>query len=413
MHYVELYETQGKFMYKKIIKAFFTAGIFLTAILLSYGYFLTNILSDTAIPDKLLHGNAFYIIQDNPFFDYARIKDAVHAARNPSVIAIGSSRVLPFRESFFTKSFANLGYGIGSISDMEKTYQILKERKKEGKEELDIILFGIDFWWFSNGYDDAILGDPPRWYTPLKYLPVFSTIRECLLPYKKIWLKPGYLKSLVIPYFQDVFMVQDGSYPLNIARIGPDGSGYYTDIVVGRRKSDIRFGETLQAIWEGHFHFSRVKKINLAYVDKFMENVKKLRSLHKNIIFFFPPLANPVYTELRSREAEYQHVFSLKQIFEERGIVVHDYSSLSSFGSNDCEMVDGFHGGDVSYARILLHLAAASPQVKGVINEPYLREVTEEFSGNAMIPDKRVTLDPEVDFLELQCAKGRRRSASH
>ncbi len=76
-------------------------------------------------------------------------------------------------------------------------------------------------------------------------------------------------------------------------------------------------------------------------------------------------------------------------------------------------MVDGFHGGDVSYARILLHLAAASPQVKGVINEPYLREVTEEFSGNAMIPDKRVTLDPEVDFLELQCAKGRRRSASH
>ena len=146
MHYVELYETQGKFMYKKIIKAFFTAGIFLTAILLSYGYFLTNILSDTAIPDKLLHGNAFYIIQDNPFFDYARIKDAVHSARNPSVIAIGSSRVLPFRESFFTKSFANLGYGIGSISDMEKTYQILKERKKEGKEELDIILFGIDFW---------------------------------------------------------------------------------------------------------------------------------------------------------------------------------------------------------------------------------------------------------------------------
>jgi hypothetical protein len=66
--------------------------------------------------------------------------------RDSKIVALGSSRVLQFQEYMFNDSFYNLGGVMNSISDGNMIADYIIKLKPE------IILLGIDIWWFNENY---------------------------------------------------------------------------------------------------------------------------------------------------------------------------------------------------------------------------------------------------------------------
>lgn len=69
-----------------------------------------------------------------------------------SVIALGSSRVLQFRDKMFTKSFYNAGYTVSSISGFLPFMEC--NLKKNSKPE--VLLIALDQWMFNENWDSLI-----------------------------------------------------------------------------------------------------------------------------------------------------------------------------------------------------------------------------------------------------------------
>ena len=80
-------------------------------------------------------------------------------------------------------------------------------------------------------------------------------------------------------------------------------------------------------------------------------------------------------------------------------------STPKNIGSFNCEFIDGFHGGDVTYAKILLALATQNKKLTVLLNLNYLSRIISLYHGLAFIPDKQVTLKKEIDFTQLGCKK--------
>ena len=67
--------------------------------------------------------------------------------------------------------------------------------------------------------------------------------------------------------------------------------------------------------------------------------------------------------------------------------------------------MNGFHAGDVVYARIIKAIYESDPDIRRFINIEYIEEATSSSSGLAFIPDKKITSRSETDFLNLGCKK--------
>ena len=112
---------------------------------------------------------------------------------------------------------------------------------------------------------------------------------------------------------------------------------------------------------------------------------------------------------MRTRPEAYRHLFRLREALLARGIDALDCTDAKAFGSSDCEFVDGFHGGEVTYARILKLLAERHPSLAPCVDRERIAEVLAQWEGFALVPDPRVTSLPEIDFMHFGCPKAARR----
>ncbi|AIK95593.1 hypothetical protein [Candidatus Odyssella acanthamoebae] len=80
--------------------------------------------------------------------------------------------------------------------------------------------------------------------------------------------------------------------------------------------------------------------------------------------------------------------------------------------TTDCEFIDGFHGGDVLYAKILKYLSDQEPLLSEFVDSKALNKIIDSYSGLAMIPNPKITSKPEIDFLRLGCVKSLRKGLS-
>ena len=62
----------------------------------------------------------------------------------PNVIALGSSRVLQFRQAHFTETFINADRAMTTPAEEIKFLDALLPRHKP-----KVVILGVDFWWFN------------------------------------------------------------------------------------------------------------------------------------------------------------------------------------------------------------------------------------------------------------------------
>lgn len=371
-------------------------------LLLPYSFWWVHADGDVAVERAVAAqaGGNFAIFGSGVSQDFVDYKLRLYAAVKPEIAVVGSSRVMQFRGSYFRRPFVNVGGTAGNLSVLRSTIDAMLRIHRP-----QAVIIGLDFWWFSAGWQkDPFAPEPP---TSGSYVYDLETLKA---PWK--WLLEGkigwreFFAPLTGAFRDDRFgiMAQRSS-----DGFASDGSWHYTADVTGQQRPfDYQFGDTLKQVRYGIKAFAPAPVLSEEHLDAFAEIYCRLKSRGIQTYVFIAPLSATVLDAMRERQAGYPHLFSLYTALMERGIDVMDFTDPRKFGSSDCEFVDGFHGGEVTYTRILRDLVDRYHALVAYVDVERINRVLKEWKGHATVYDERVTTLPEVDFMNLSCPKKQR-----
>lgn len=283
-----------------------------------------------------------------------------------NIIAIGSSRVLQFREEMFRKNFYNAGYTVSSISDFEVFIRTIPKEKYP-----DYIIIGLDQWMFNEAVNDLKTKKKPSYWTRNP-----TTINRPKLEHCNNILRDIYNRKITFSNLQtkhDYLTIG-----LN-ALINTDG--FRTD---GSRASGLFIPKLLKG--DTALMASNLKEIKkrienqdwpLQYADKINLNAVSVLDTFlffctKNkiqVIGFIPPFAD--WTQKRLIDSgKYGYLTQIdsavKPVFEKYKFNYYFYPSAKYCDSNDSEMLDGSHGGEMMHVRILIKMLKSGSVLNNV-----------------------------------------------
>jgi len=321
----------------------------------------------------------------------------------PDIVALGSSRVLQFRQENFNTSFISAGNGMNYLNE---GLMFLDEMFKHHKPKY--IILGLDFWWFNERYPQpsffAYHANDGQTIVSKKFIAPYLYLLQ-----KKIDLSTiRYIynnSNITNPYtnFDSLGMraikTSDG--------FRKDGSSFYPSIVFLEQTVDVSFKYFLNEMKYLRALFRYGKHVSEERLKLLDEIIYKIKQEGIKLIVFIPPLPYNVYKVMKdSKEYDYieeliSHVSSLK-------VPNFNYLSLDNEFSNNCEYIDGIHGGDVVYKRILLDIynSKKDENFNKMLNIEQIKKDIKDFSGKVLTvrPSDKFLLK-EIDFLGLGCKK--------
>lgn len=122
---------------------------------------------------------------------------------------------------------------------------------------------------------------------------------------------------------------------------------------------------------------------------------------------YMPPLVPAVYKEFAAEEELAASISELRERLHASGVTFIDFLDVRGLSPNDCEFIDGIHGGDITNARILLHIDDWRRErgLPALARTAELRQMVRGNAGLAMAREVKTSLKPEVDFLDIGCEK--------
>ncbi|EGU60157.1 hypothetical protein VINI7043_16016 [Vibrio nigripulchritudo ATCC 27043] len=304
---------------------------------------------------------------------------------NTDIIALGSSRVMQFQEQMFNSSFVNLGGIMNSVN--EGDYAIEKIIKKNPK----LVILGLDVWWFNENFQPVIEKQVQiTEQINISAFKIFSIIK--MLSNKKI-----HFNDFTSVLFYGTKSNNIGLNGISDTGFNRDGSYSYQKLVSGGlTPKDILFQDTIDRMNNGNRRFEYGEKASDYYIQKIIGIVNALKRKNIDVFVFFPPFANEVNLKFNELDNQYHYIDDLKNKLIQYNFEFVDYSS--SLPSSDCEFIDGFHGGDVTYARLLLE---SESYIGNYINKARLKELVDIYTGYAATYSQ----GKELDFNKLGCYK--------
>ncbi|MFD2203497.1 hypothetical protein [Shivajiella indica] len=312
--------------------------------------------------DKLIQSNRKYLIgyfYDESNYEYLKWKE-IQIREKLDVMVIGTSRVLQFREDMFTNaSFFNAGTTkviFNSISDYLPFLRSIGEDKYP-----KVLIIGLDQFMF-NSFWDPLQGETSlETKIPYKAFPASSSLKNV---YEDLLNGRIDLETL--------FPVKDEE---NIAILGLNANvnkmGYRKDgsMLYGKQIEKLMNGDSTAGDFGFKFSFQQIEdnegifKHGMEVNPRSLNELNKLLDFCKNngiyVIAYLPPYADAVNAVLES-SGNYQYMEqvmgSIEHSFEINGFELWNMRYLSTFGSNDDEMLDGFHGGAVTKLRMIIFL---------------------------------------------------------
>lgn len=382
--------------YRKYFSVIIVINLFwLTCAIMNYFYLKHNgesltiaeIIKLQNSDPSLLYGTA---INENTI----SYKLELYKDKKPKIIALGQSRVMQFRDYFFSQSFINMG---GAWSNMRLTKQLAQEIIDEYQPE--VVIISVDYWLF-NLLPEGSIGQ-------------YSTKNNPLAGVVKPWIWLKERKISFSEYFQDLFNQNQQLKNIGImgryqhTGFGGDGSYYYNNFVFGHVPSnDPHFESTLSHLKDKDWCFESSVHMSQEKFNNFLDILNIFYSKGIKVVLFMPPLAPTVYGQLAQELSHFAYYQEVAAEFAKNHLYYADYFNPASVDSDDCEFVDGLHPGDLVYAKILLRLAN-TPEYRylhSYINTPLLKEITHTYKHIAFIPQKE-SQTQEIDFLDIGCKK--------
>ena len=355
----------------------------------SYSDIVKRQIKNDSIYGTALNGNTFA-------YKLELIKNV-----KPKIVALGSSRVMQFRKEGFNTSFVNAG---GGMNHLNEGYNFLENMYQFHKPEH--IILGLDFWWFNENFtqpeyfrngDDGKNISPHKIYKPLLWLingkVNFSSLNNIFLNDEKIENQYTNYDNLGL----SAISTSNG--------FRSDGSNFYSKEVFGLEKSkDERFSNTFKRIRDGRSRFEYGNELSKDRIDILYKILELIKNNNTKIIVFIPPVANATYKEMEGYQ--YDFVDRFRELVKFLNMENYDYHNLSVITQNDCEYVDGFHGGDVVYSRILKDIYDNNSSISKYIDIVNINNSINLYKGNVLtVNSDDIFSHQEVDFLKLGCIK--------
>ncbi len=291
------------------------------------------------------------------------------------VITFGTSRVMQFRSKFFKKdvSFYNTG---GCVRRLDHLKQFLKMIPQS--QEPKIIILGLDQDFFNN--NSNMLKDKNK----NVWIPHNTGSKDI---FKTSW-KKVYTDFYKGKYsFKAIFQDND-----NVKRIGlmaisrdfgfrNDGSCYYGKYTYDPefiKTWDYQFKDTFKIISEGSNHFEYGDNVSAHAVDELSNLLEECNRRGIYVIGFLPPFAHAVFIKMKSMGNKYKYLFkieeTLRPIFKKYQYSFFNFTDLASIGAPDSETLDGWHGSEKAYLRLLIKIAETDIKLKQYVDLPYIKK---------------------------------------
>lgn len=349
----------------------FSLPLFLLAlpafiILVGSGAYFQSLDSILKSDEKYLIGFAY----NEKNYNYIKWKEIESSPKN-DILSIGSSRVLAFRDEMFKTSFYNAGYTITSMTDYLLFFKNIPKTKYP-----KVLIMGIDQWMFNASYDDyEPIKSKTYWEDSFTYFPTFKTIKTIYIDL----LKDKYDLSVVDNEDRlDKIGLNALVYNTGLRN---DGSMYYgrqiKNLINNSQKTtDFNYEDTFLRIKKGNRRFEYADHSNkntFAQLDEFLGFCKE-NNIY--VIGFLPPYANAVYQKMVMTN-KYNYLKEIypkgKVNFSKYNFELYDFTDGSKFGATDDETIDGFHGGELTYIKMLLKMTKNNSVINKYVNSDKLQ----------------------------------------
>lgn len=320
-------------------------------------------------------------------------KLALYQAKKPQVVLAGSAGMGSLRDTVFLRPMLNMAGTANSLSTLRASLDAMLALHKP-----DVVLLGLDFWWFSPAWERDPFAQPPKRTSPFSY--TMDTLR---LPWRMLLQGDISLPQFMFMSFQEArfgirAQFEDTGY-------GSDGSTYATSTITAKRAPDAGFVKTLDRQKRHIGEFVPQDGLSQAHLDALADIYFRLRGRGIVPVVFLAPLPGQVLDALKEQEELYPHLFALRQALAERGIELANTVDARYFSATSCEFVDGTHAGEVAALRILNELTRVWNGLLPYINMEALNRSINEWKDHAAVASPFLPRVVEEDFLQLGCVK--------
>ncbi len=315
-----------------------------------------------------LYGRSYFSQQFNVY------KIAAMRLRKPTILVLGSSRVMQFRDLMFApleQQFYNAGGMLQNAFDLRSFTNMIMEGELPAPR---VLIVGIDPWWIKRDYGESSwLADPDEVYSPAAHVSVMRRI-----------LRSGSKLQALITDYQLPVHTPSGHLGLgslarrNSSGFRPDGSKLsplqvFVDYAQTPNFVDRESPPVIQRIRKHISPFSLPAVVDQEQVGHIIESLKTLKGRGIEVYAFFAPFSAESLTALDydSDMAPWWCYYKekLPQLLHHQGIPVISILCPSDLGLDDRYMLDGFHPGEVFIAQMterLVGLAPSSSPLKAV-----------------------------------------------
>lgn len=144
-------------------------------------------------------------------------------------------------------------------------------------------------------------------------------------------------------------------------------------------------------------------KFNPERFNNFIKLVNKIIDSNVKLILYIPPnypevndLIDIPDTSLTNRVRK-----ELKVLFP----FIYDYHDPSVIDSGPCEFLDSWHGGEITYLRILKDIAKTEPSLAKFLDLQNINHLIDSNKGQAEIMRSGYPIKNEIDYLKIGCLK--------
>ncbi|GAA4451792.1 hypothetical protein [Novipirellula rosea] len=294
-------------------------------------------------------------------------KFAAIQLRKPKIIALGSSRVMQFRDFMFSPledSFYNAGGMTQSVTELNEYVDLLENQQLPRPE---IAIIGIDPWWIKSEYqrDKSWLAQQDESYHFAAHINALRTlVRRNRIPE----LTKAITHSNRSPYFGYRAI---GTAPIKFGSgFRKDGSWQYTpqillEIVETHQFIDREDPPIIERIRFHHGNFSTPATVDPEKTSRLLSLLERLQTLGIEVMVLLPPYSSDCIDAL-STDANLKSWWDFYQThfvdsLRSHGIHVNPAASPKDFGLDDTYMIDGYHPGEVFMGHIVLELLRLAP----------------------------------------------------
>lgn len=337
----------------------FILSLFSFVIIVQSGEHFTKI-------DTIVKSNKDYLIGfANDEHRYRYLKWAtINNNKKFTILALGSSRVLQFKEDMFEKRFYNAGYTVENINEFKDFLETIPKIKLP-----KYLIIGVDQWMLNENWNGFTQSYKPKAYWANNSFS-FNSIR-------------------IIDFYKNIL---DGTFNLynyntSSSKVGfnakfnnigfrKDGSMNYGSQITKLINNDITaidylFRETFFRINNNSDRFEYGEDISLLGINKLKELLDYCYENNIKVVGFLPPFPESIYEKMIQSE-NYKYIEKiptiLNKMFASYNYEFYDYTSFIKDKTYDIEYLDGFHGSEVTYYRILFDMLKSKSILNKITN---------------------------------------------